>query len=142
MSQFQYEQSFAYSPKKIFDIFRKQFLETFPQGDINAPLGASTSRESTGVGGNTFRLELEITDYRENEVYEVTTYASNRQSYVTRYELSPMIDGKTRLRLTEKNTTPGFFGSGNAILTQILFKRKARKKAERLFQAIENELAK
>jgi len=104
-------------------------------------LGATASREVTGIGGNTFRLDLEISDYQENEVYEVTTFASNRQSYVTRYELNPTKDGKTLLRLTEQITTPGFFGSGNAILTQIFFKRKARQKAERLFQAIETELA-
>jgi hypothetical protein len=140
MSQFQYEHSFAHSPEKIFAIFCKQFQQTFPQGNIKAPLGVSVSREASGIGGNTFRLELEISDYRENEVYEVSTYASNRQSYITRYELIPAEEGKTLMRLTEKITTPGFFGSGNAILTQIFFKRKAKQKAERLFQAIENEL--
>lgn len=109
---------------------------------MNHPLGATTEREAPGAGGYTFRLSMQISDYRENDVYELTTQASNRQTFITRYELFSTEDGSTRLVLTEKNTTPGYFGSGNALLTQIFFQRKARKKAERLFHAIENELAK
>lgn len=142
LSQFQYEKTFSHSPSEVFAIFRQQFEQTFPESDTAHPLGAIVEREAPGAGGYTFRLSMKISDYRKDEVYELTTHASNRQTFVTRYELFPTRDGNTRLVLMEKNTSPGFFGSGNAILAQFFFKRKARKKAERIFQAIENELAK
>jgi hypothetical protein len=141
-TQFQYEKKFTHPPGAVFAIFKREFQKTFPNGDVNTPLGSTAEREAPGAGGYTFRLDMEITDYLENQVYELTTHASNSQIYITRYELFPSEDGNTRLVLTEKNTTPGFFGSGNALVTLIFFKQKARKKAERLFQAIENELAK
>lgn len=141
-AKFQHEKIITHTPSDVFAIFKREFQKTFPEGDVNHPLGAITEREAPGAGGNIFRLSMHISDYREEEVYELTTQASNRQTFITRYELFPAEGGNTRLVLTEKNTTPGFFGSGNALLTQIIFKRKASKKAERLFQAIENELAK
>lgn len=141
MAQFILNKIFPYSATEVFAIFRDQFKQTFPQADILNPIGACAERDAAGVQGYTFHLSTQITDYEENKVYELTTRSSNKQIYVTRYELNPLKDGSTLLELSEEIATPGFFGSTNAILTQIIFKKRARKKAERLFQSIETELA-
>ena len=141
MSQYILKKVFPYSTTEVFAVFHDQFKQTFPLANILKPIGACAERDAAGVQGYTFHLSMQITDYEENRVYELTTRSSNKQIYVTRYELTPLEDGSTLLALGEEITTPGFFGSANAILTQIFFKKRARKKAERLFQSIETELA-
>ena len=142
MSQFIYEQILPYPPKEVFTIFRDQLLKTFPDVNLSKVSGATAGKDTKGISGYTFHLNLEITDYRENEVYELTTHASNRQEFVSRYDFAAVVPNKTRLTLTETNTTSGFFGIANAIVTSIIFKKRATQKAEKIFLSITDELEK
>ena len=140
MSQFLYQKIIPFSPEEVFSIFREQFYKTFPKANRKKPIGAKAQRDAKGVQGYVFQLQLEVTDYCENKIYEITTHASNKQHYSSRYELTPTDDGGTLLVLKESIITPGFFGTTNALLTQIFFKGRAKRKAERLFQSIQSEL--
>jgi hypothetical protein len=142
MTNYQFQHIFSYPPERVFAIFRKQIRETFPSVNLSNPIGTATEKKAKGVQGYTFILQLEISDYKENEAYELTTHASNRQSYVSRYELQPLPENKTQLVLTEENTTPGFWGNANTLLSKMLYKKWANRKAEHLFQGIESELVK
>lgn len=142
MTKYQFQHIFSNPPEQIFAIFRKQLCDTFPSVDLSNPIGTTNQKETRGVQGYTFLLDLEISDYKENEIYEITTHASNKQSYISRYELHSLPEDKTQLVLIEENTTPGFWGNANALITKIFFKKQGDRKAERLFQGIEAELAK
>jgi len=142
MAQFNFEQILPYPPKKVFNIFREQMLQSFPGVNLNNPLGAKAEKTTTGVSGYKFHLNIEITDYQENEIYEITSRASNKQEFVSRYKFMPEGDKNTRLNFSETNTTPGFFGNANAILSSILFKNRARKKIEKIVLSIVGELEK
>ena len=74
MAEFRYEKIIPYPQEKVFQIFKKQFHETFPEGDIQRAIGTKTHREAKGVGGQTFGLDLHITDCEENCDYEMTTH--------------------------------------------------------------------
>ena len=117
-------------------------MQTFSGVDSTNPIGAKAEKTITGVSGYKFRLNIEVTDYRENEIYEITSRASNDQEFVSRYELFRLGDNKTRLVFSETNITEGFFGSANAVLTSIFFKKRARKKIEKIVRSIIDELEK
>jgi len=140
MSHFQHQKTLPYPPEKVFKVFKRQMFKTFPSANRSNPLGAKSERDSKGIQGYTFHLEQEITDYQENRIYEVTTHASNHQVFVSRYELKNGEGDNTLLVLEEWITTPGFFGNINTLLTQLLFKGRAQKKAYTLFQSIESEI--
>ena len=142
MAQFNFENIIPYSPNEIFDVFREQMLQTFPDADSANPIGAKAEKTTTGISGYKFLLNIEITDYRENEIYEITSRASNKQEFISRYELKNLDDNKTRLVFTETNITEGFFGSANAVLTSLVFRNRARKKIEKIIVSLVNELEK
>jgi len=142
MSQFHHQKVLPYPPEIIFTIFKEQIRKAFPKVKLSNPIGARAEKDAKGVSGYSFHLNLEITDYKNNELYELTTHASNQQEYVSRYELKPINKGETLLSLDEKITTPGIFGAANALLTGVIFKGRAMRKAQGLFESIETELEK
>ncbi len=142
MAQFIYEQILPYPPKEVFTIFREQLIKTFPNVNPSKAIGATAEKDTKGISGYTFQLNLEITNYQENEIYELTTHASNKQEFVSRYDFAAVGPNNTRLTLTETNTTPGFFGSANAIMASIIFKKRAKQKANKVFLSITDELEK
>ena len=142
MAQFNFEDSIPYSANEIFDIFREQMLQTFPGVDPANPVGAKAEKIANGVSGYRFNLNLEITDYRESEIYEIKTHASNKQEFISRYEFKALDENNTQIIFSETNITEGFFGSANAVLTSMLFKNRARKKIEKIIRSLAAELEK
>lgn len=142
MAQFNFESIIPYSSKEIFDIFHEQMLQTFPGIDPANPIGAKAEKTTTGVSGYKFHMDIEVTDYRENEVYEITSCASNKQEFISRYEFENLDDNKTRLVFSETNMTKGFFGSANAVLTSLIFNKRARNKIEKIIRSLVDELEK
>ncbi|MGL5067317.1 MAG: DUF3284 domain-containing protein [Sarcina sp.] len=131
-----------YSAKEIFKIFKKMIKQDFPRFNEKDAIGTSTKKTIGHYATKSAEAYVEITDYKENEVYEITTVTSKTQTtFVSRYELEVVDANTTILTLQEHQAGEGFFVAINYFVQTMFFKNRFKTRFSFLKQALEIELA-
>jgi len=142
MSIYKNETVLNYSSEDIYKILMNAAKRDFGRFDFNNVIGkksVKTIGNYANIGNQNQRFQkvnIEITDFKVNTVYEVTT--SNR--YVSRYELYPMGEEKTKLKLTEKILDYGAFKAVEFFISKIFYKNVMKKRFETFNEGLINEL--
>ncbi|MEG1004283.1 MAG: DUF3284 domain-containing protein, partial [Clostridium sp.] len=84
-------------------------------------------------------MNVEITDYKENELYQITS-VRNKLAFVSTYKFERIDDNKCIFGLEESDSTAGIFKGLNAILQNFLFKKRITKRFQFLIQGLEYEM--
>ncbi|WP_297435728.1 DUF3284 domain-containing protein [uncultured Clostridium sp.] len=131
-----------YSAKEIFKIFKKMIKQDFPRFDEKNPLGTDTNKKIGHHSTKSAEANVEITDYIENEVYEITTVTLKTQiTFVSRYTLTVIDENTTLFTLEQSQNAPGFFMNVNHIVQSIFYKGRIKKRFDFLLQGLDNEIA-
>lgn len=130
-----------YSDKEIFKVFKKMIKQDFPRFNEKDPVGTSVKKKIGSYSTKSAEAYIEITDYKENEVYEITTVTSKTQTtFISRYTLTPVEDGKTLFTLEQSQAGDGFFVTLNHFIQSIFFKGRIKKRFSFLLQGLDNEI--
>lgn len=140
-SSFKNTAELKYSRKEIFKIFKKQAKQDFPRFNSKEAKGTSTTKNIGYYANRSTKAYIEITDYIEDEIYEVTTTTSKTNiTYISRYTLEEIDENTTRLILEESQAGTGTFDTFNHIIQAIFFKGRIKKRFNFMIQALENEI--
>lgn len=142
MSGFKNEMIINHNIDKVFNVFHQTAKRDFPDFSEETAIGTKVYRTvgsySTKSKNN---IEVEITDFKRNEVYEVTTRNHvNGQDFVSRYLFEKVDDDTTMLTLEENQQIQGVFSKANAWLTQFIFKNRVKSRLEYFVESLEKEI--
>ncbi|MGL4450782.1 MAG: DUF3284 domain-containing protein [Sarcina sp.] len=130
-----------YPAKEIFKIFKKMMKQDFPRFNEKDAIGTSTKKTIGQYTTKTAEAYIEITDYKENELYEITTVTSKTQAtFISRYELEVVDENTTLLSLHEHQGGEGFFVSINYMVQKMFFKKRFSTRFGYFVKALEAEL--
>lgn len=130
-----------YPAKEIFKIFKKMMKQDFPRFNEKDAIGTSTRKTIGQYTTKSAEAYIEITDYKENEVYEITTVTSKTKvTFISRYELEVIDENTTRLSLHEHQGGEGFFLSFNYMIQKMFFKKRFTTRFSYFIKGLENEL--
>ncbi|MGL4990446.1 MAG: DUF3284 domain-containing protein [Sarcina sp.] len=130
-----------YSNIEIFKVIKKMIRQDFPRFNEKNPIGTSVTKQIGSYSTKTAEAYVEITDYKENELYEITTVTSKgRITYVSKYILTPLEDGKTEFTLEQTQGGPGIFTTLNHMLQSFLYKGRIKKRFDYLLQGLDAEI--
>lgn len=127
-----------YPVEEIFSVFIKTAKRDFPKFDESNPIGASIVKK-LGSKSKAATLTIEITDYKKNELYKITTTSSNAIYYST-YQFEKIDENSTNITLIEDNETQGIFTKINSFLQYVSFKGKVNRRFVRFIEALEREI--
>ncbi|WP_297519686.1 DUF3284 domain-containing protein [uncultured Clostridium sp.] len=130
-----------YSAKDIFKIFKKMIKQDFPRFNEKEAIGTSTKKTIGHYTTKSAEAYVEISDYKENAVYEITTITSKTQTtFVSRYELEVIDENTTLLSLNEYQIGEGFFVAVNTFVQTMFFKNRFKTRFSYLKQGLEAAL--
>ncbi|MGL5634073.1 MAG: DUF3284 domain-containing protein [Sarcina sp.] len=130
-----------YPRKEIFKVFKKQIKQDFPKFNEKEAIGTSTKKKIGHYATKTAEAFIEITDYKEDEVYEITTTTSQKSiTFYSRYTLEEIDANTTRLTLEESQAGYGFFVTINHAVQSIFFKKRIKQRFSFLIQSLESEI--
>lgn len=130
-----------YSASDIFKLFNKMAKQDFPRFNQKEALGCSTKKNIGHYAGRQTEAYIEITDYKDQEVYEVTTITSKTKlTFVSRYSLEKIDENTTKLTCEETQSGTGFFDAINHTIQAIFFKKRIAKRFNMLIKSIEYSL--
>lgn len=130
-----------YSASDIFKLFNKMAKQDFPRFNPKEALGCSTKKTIGHYAGRQAEAYVEITDYIDQKVYEVTTITSSTKlTFVSRYSLEKIDDNTTILTCEETQSGTGFFDTMNHTIQAIFFKKRIGKRFNLLVQSLEYSL--
>lgn len=130
-----------YSAKEIFKVFKKMIKQDFPRFNEKEPIGTSVKKQIGSYSTKSAEAYVEITDYKENEVYEITTVTSKTQvTFVSRYVLTPISEDKTLFTLEQTQAGTGFFITVNHIIQSIFYKKRVQRRFDALLEGLDTEI--
>ena len=62
-----------YPVEKVFNVFIRSAKRDFPKFNENKPVGSKVSKKVGAYSTQSATLEVEITDYKKNEIYAITS---------------------------------------------------------------------
>ena len=62
-----------YPVEKVFNVFIRSAKRDFPKFNENNPVGSKVSKKVGAYSTQSATLEVEITDYKKNEIYAITS---------------------------------------------------------------------
>lgn len=128
-----------YPVEKVFSVFIRSAKRDFPKFNENNPTGSSVTKKVGAYSTQSVTLKVEITDYKKNELYKITSTSHDRIYYST-YEFE-VVDGKfTRVTLTEEDKTKGFFSWFNVMMQNILFKNRVKRRFKFFVEGLQREV--
>jgi hypothetical protein len=128
-----------YPVNEVFKVFKKTAKRDFPKFDEKKPVGVTVERSVGAYSVRSGRMLVEITDYKADEVYEITSSQENHL-YKSRYEFYPVEENKTRLILAESSYSQGIFNYINVLIAGIFFKGRVKKRFKYVISGIENQI--
>lgn len=128
-----------YPVEEVFKVFIRTAKRDFPKFNEKNPIGASVTRKAGNYSTKQSEVRVELTDYKLNEVYQITT-AKNHVMFVSTYTFKKIDEYTTELTLEESDSTEGFFKGINSFMQNFLFKKRIKKRFSFLVQGLENEI--
>lgn len=139
LSTFKNEAILDYPVNQVFIIFKHTAKRDFPKFNEKNPTGVYVDRKVGTYSTKEGRMRVEITNYKENEIYEITS-TQGKKAYKSRYEFLPIDEEKTKLLLTEYNYTEGALHLINSLIAAIFFKGRVKKRFKFLVKELEKQI--
>lgn len=139
MATYKNQDILDYPAKEIFKVFKLTAKRDFPKFNENRPIGVSVERKVGAYSLKTATMLIEITDYKNNEVYEITS-SHNSTTYKSRYEFFALEDNKTKLVLTESQYSAGIANIINVVVASIFFRGRVKKRFNHLINTLKNQI--
>lgn len=130
-----------YPVNEVFRIFKKTAKRDFPKFNEKNPIGTMVERAAGAYSVRNGKVVVEITDYKANEIYEITSTHDNI-FYKSRYEFYPIDENKTNIILIEENHSSGYFNSFNILVAGLFFKSRVRKRFDFLVKGLKEQIEK
>ncbi|MDS0526175.1 DUF3284 domain-containing protein [Clostridium sp. SHJSY1] len=128
-----------YPVEKVFNLFIRQAKREFPKFNESNPIGCSITKRVGAYSVQSATLKVEITDYKKNELYQITSTSPDRIYYST-YEFEIIDENSTRITLIEEDKSTGFFVWFNVILQNILFKNRIKRRFKFFIEGLIREI--
>ncbi|ERI94405.1 hypothetical protein HMPREF1982_01041 [Clostridiales bacterium oral taxon 876 str. F0540] len=128
-----------YPINEVFRVFKKTAKRDFPKFNEKSPIGTRVERTAGAYSVRNGKVFVEITDYKPNEVYEITTTHDNIL-YKSRYEFYSIDENKTKIMLFEENHSSGYFNSFNVFVAGLFFKSRVRKRFDFLVKGLKEQV--
>ncbi|MGL4771993.1 MAG: DUF3284 domain-containing protein, partial [Clostridium sp.] len=128
-----------YPVEEVFKVFVRVAKRDFPKFNEKNPIGCSVTKQVGTYTTKSATVRVEITDYKKNEVYEITT-VRDKLMYVSTYRFEAIDEESTQLILEETENTPGLFPGLNSMLQNICFKGRIKKRFAFFVQGLESEI--
>ena len=93
-----------YPVEEVFSVFIRTAKRDFPKFNESNPVGVSVTKKVDAYSVKSSSLNIEITDYKENELYKITSTGSDTIYYST-YQFEKIDENSTRITLIEENET-------------------------------------
>lgn len=128
-----------YPVEKVFNIFIKSAKRDFPKFNENNPVGSKISKKVGAYSTQSATLEVEITGYKKNELYAITSTSSDRIYYST-YKFEVVDENKTRITLEESDKSIGFVSYLNVIIQTFVFKGRVKRRFTYFIESLQREI--
>ncbi len=139
MATYKNEAVVNYNVEKVFKLFYKTAKRDFKKFKEETAVGTNTGRQVGAYSGKKEHMQIEITAYEKNKVYEITSYKRG-VSFISRYELEKVDEDKTKLKHIESDDTKGIFGLINNLLAILFLRRKAKKRFDIFIKGMNSQL--
>lgn len=128
-----------YPVEEVFSVFIRTAKRDFPKFNENNPIGASVKKKVGAQSKKSQSLNVEITDYKKNELYKITSTSSNTVYYST-YQFEKIDGSSTRITLIEENETKGIIRGINHFFQGLSFKGRIKKRFVYFMETLEREV--
>ncbi|MGG7178554.1 DUF3284 domain-containing protein [Clostridium paraputrificum] len=128
-----------YPVEEVFRIFIRTAKRDFPKFNENNPVGCKVSKKVGAYSAQSATLEVEITGFKKNELYQITSTSSSA-IYISTYDFEVVDDNSTRITLTEEDKKPGFFPGFNTLIQNIAFKGRVKRRFAYFVDSLEKEI--
>ena len=128
-----------YPVDEVFKVFIRVAKRDFPKFNENNPIGCKVIKNVGAYSAKSAKLEVEITDFKKNEIYQITSKGSSAV-YVSTYKFEELSDESTRVTLVEEDRKKGFFPWFNSIIQTIAFKGRVRRRFGIFAEGLEREV--
>ncbi|MCR6515097.1 DUF3284 domain-containing protein [Clostridium sp. LY3-2] len=128
-----------YPVDEVFKVIIRTAKRDFANFNPKDPIGTYTTKTAGNYGMKQAKVRVEITDYKLNELYQITT-VRDKLMFVSTYRFEDLGDSKTRFTLEESDCTEGFFKAMNGMIQNFVFKKRIKNRFSYLVQGLENEI--
>lgn len=132
-----------YKLEDAFHIFMKNAKKDFSDFNDKSPVGCKINKTIQSVGPKPLNCTIEITDYVENEKYQITTstnFNTGVSNCVSTYMFKAQKDGTTKLVIEENQNSEKFISYATLWIQRFLAKRNFKAKVDNLVESLNNEL--
>lgn len=130
-----------YPIEEVFKTFIRTAKRDFPKFNENNPIGSAVTKEVGTYSAKTGTLRIEITDYKLNELYQITS-VRDKMMYISTYQFEKIDENSTQITLEETEETPGAFQLVNTIIQKVCFKGTVKRRFGVFVNALEQEMEK
>lgn len=128
-----------YPIEKVFNIFIRSAKKDFPKFNESNPIGCKVVKKVGSYSAQSAKLEVEITDYKKNELYEIKSSSPN-SNYISRYSFESVDENSTRITLLEDEVSKGFVPWFNVIVQNLAFKGRVKRRFEVFIEGLSREV--
>ena len=132
-----------YKLEDVFRVFMKNAKKDFSDFNDENPIGCKIKKTIQSAGTKPLDCTIEITDYVENEKYQITTstvFTTGESKCVSTYMFKAQKDGTTKLVIDEDQGAERFMSYATLWLQRFLAKRNFKAKINILVESLNNEL--
>lgn len=128
-----------YPVEEVFSVFVRTAKRDFPKFNESNPVGTSVTKKVEACSVKSASLNVEITDYKENELYKITSKGSDTIYYST-YQFEKIYENSTRITLIEENETKGIITWINHLLQNLFFRGRVKRRFVYFMETLEREI--
>lgn len=127
-----------YPAEDVFHIFIKHAKKDFSDFNEENAKGCKIEKQINS-GVKLIECTVEITDYKKNEKYEITTSTSYSKC-ISIYNFIKQKDGTTKLVFEEDQASDQFFGYISLWIQRFMARRNFKLKFDNIIDSLNNEL--
>lgn len=130
-----------YPVEEVFSVFIRTAKKDFPSFDEKNPVGTSVIKKVRGAkkSAKSPDLKVEITEYKKNELYKITSTSADTVYYST-YKFEKSDENSTMITLIEENETKGMIRWASHLLQSLSFSGKVKKRFLYFMDILEREI--
>jgi len=128
-----------YPVEEVFSVFIKTAKRDFPKFNEINPIGTSVTKKVGAYSVNSANLKIEITDYKANELYQITSTGS-KTIYHSTYKFEKIDENSTRISLIEEDESNGLVTWVNTIIQGLAFSGRVKRRFVYLIETLEREI--
>lgn len=128
-----------YPVEKVFNVFIRSAKKDFPKFNEKNPVGCKVVKNVGSYSSKTAKLEVEITAFQKNELYEISSSSPN-SVYTSKYTFDKINENSTRITLVEDDRSKGFVPWFNVLIQTFAFKGRVKKRFSYFIEGLIREI--